>query len=101
MYERVASSHLLLLVALYFFVAPVRAFGAGDIPKDSGFDGYVWRHGDISNLLKALPASFLTQYALQNWRGGGFTSAIGCETTANSSTLPHLPSCPNRYYEQS
>ncbi|CAK1364750.1 hypothetical protein CB0940_08399 [Cercospora beticola] len=39
------------------------AFGAGEVPEDNEWLGYVWRHGDIGNLLPLLPVSFVSNYA--------------------------------------
>jgi hypothetical protein len=55
------SLFLLLLVTLVL-VAPASAFGAGEVPTGSEFKGYVWRHGDITEVLKYLPISFVTHY---------------------------------------
>ncbi|KAK8079032.1 hypothetical protein PG994_002839 [Apiospora phragmitis] len=40
----------------------VPAFGAGSLPLASEFNGYVWRHGDITEVLQYLPFSFVTQH---------------------------------------
>lgn len=53
---------LLLLLVTLLLVAPASAFGAGEVPTGSEFKGYVWRHGDITEVLKYLPISFLTNY---------------------------------------
>lgn len=54
---------LFSLLAVCLFFSPALAFGAGDVPKDNTWKGLVWRHGDIEQLLTALPVSFLTRYA--------------------------------------
>ncbi|KAF3014260.1 hypothetical protein E8E14_010758 [Neopestalotiopsis sp. 37M] len=53
---------LVLFVAVLVLATPAAAFGAGEVPPSSDFKGYVWRHGDITEVLKFLPASFLTHY---------------------------------------
>ncbi|KAJ1322920.1 Heterokaryon incompatibility protein Het-C [Microdochium nivale] len=57
-----STALLLLLLACCLFASPAAAFGAGSVPPASEFTGYVWRHGDISEVLKYLPASFLTAH---------------------------------------
>ena len=57
------TSTLLLLTCLCLFAAPAFAFGAGEVPDSSPWDGYVWRHGDIEKILTVLPVSFGTKYA--------------------------------------
>ncbi|KAK2612281.1 hypothetical protein QQS21_001707 [Conoideocrella luteorostrata] len=37
------------------------AFGAGQVPADSEFKEFVWRHGDIAEVLRFLPVSFITR----------------------------------------
>jgi hypothetical protein len=54
---------LLLLTCLCLFASPAFAFGAGEVPDSSPWDGYVWRHGDIEKILTVLPVSFGTKYA--------------------------------------
>ncbi|KAI8635369.1 heterokaryon incompatibility Het-C [Xylariaceae sp. FL1651] len=51
-----------LLLLTLLLIAPARAFGAGEVPAGSDFKGYVWRHGDIAEVLKYLPISFITHY---------------------------------------
>jgi hypothetical protein len=59
-----SSTVTLLLIACFgLFVSPVLAFGAGEVPDSSPWDGYVWRHGDITKVLSVLPVSFVTKYA--------------------------------------
>ncbi|KUI73935.1 hypothetical protein VM1G_09645 [Cytospora mali] len=53
---------ILLLVCLLLFASPVSAFGAGEVPAGSEFKGFVWRHGDLAEVLKYLPSSFITGY---------------------------------------
>lgn len=55
------SSFLLLFLAIVLLASPAHAFGAGNIPTASGLDGYNWRHGDIADLLLALPVSFVSR----------------------------------------
>ncbi|KAK3626240.1 hypothetical protein LTR56_019911 [Elasticomyces elasticus] len=55
---------LLLIVASFCLLAsPAVAFGAGEVPDSSPWDGYVWRHGDIEKVLTILPVSFISKYA--------------------------------------
>ncbi|KAJ0124272.1 hypothetical protein J7T55_005610 [Diaporthe amygdali] len=56
------SSLLILLLICLVFASPVAAFGAGEVPPASEFKGYVWRHGDLAEVLKFLPTSFITGY---------------------------------------
>lgn len=37
------------------------AFGAGAVPAGNEFKEFVWRHGDITDVLRFLPVSFATQ----------------------------------------
>ncbi|KAI1809286.1 heterokaryon incompatibility Het-C [Poronia punctata] len=53
---------LCVLIALLVLVPQVAAFGAGEVPIGSEFKGYVWRHGDIAEVLACLPASFITKH---------------------------------------
>ncbi|KAI0131871.1 heterokaryon incompatibility Het-C [Xylariales sp. AK1849] len=53
---------ILIVFITLILVAPAAAFGAGEVPAGNEFKGYVWRHGDITEVLKALPASFITHY---------------------------------------
>lgn len=53
---------ILLLICLLLFASPVSAFGAGEVPAGSEFKGFVWRHGDLAEVLKYLPSSFITGY---------------------------------------
>lgn len=59
-----STTSILLLVVLICMVyaQPVSAFGAGEVPSGSDFKGFVWRHGDLAEVLKFLPASFATGY---------------------------------------
>lgn len=60
-----ASRPLLLpcLILCFLLLAPqVSAFGAGEVPVGSEFKGYVWRHGDICEVLQFLPSSFITNH---------------------------------------
>lgn len=57
------SGSLLYVLIIYLLVSPANAFGAGHVPADSPLAGHVFRHGDISTLITALPVSFLTGYA--------------------------------------
>ncbi|KAH9905125.1 heterokaryon incompatibility Het-C [Xylariomycetidae sp. FL2044] len=61
MFSRLYSP-LCILLCLLFLVGPVSAFGAGEVPVGSEFKGYVWRHGDIGEVLQYLPMSFITHY---------------------------------------
>lgn len=57
-----SNTLLLLLLIAVLLATPAAAFGAGEVPPASEFKGYVWRHGDITEVLKFLPASFITHY---------------------------------------
>ncbi|KAG6354458.1 hypothetical protein INS49_004475 [Diaporthe citri] len=56
------TSLLFLLLICLVLASPVAAFGAGEVPPGSEFKGYVWRHGDLAEVLKFLPTSFITGY---------------------------------------
>ena len=56
------TSLLLVLLVCLVLASPVAAFGAGEVPQGSEFKGYVWRHGDLAEVLKFLPTSFITGY---------------------------------------
>ncbi|KAK7995322.1 hypothetical protein PG990_014095 [Apiospora arundinis] len=58
------SAHHLFIVFLIcaLFAGGATAFGAGSLPLDSDFNGFVWRHGDITEVLQYLPFSFVTQH---------------------------------------
>ncbi|KAF2215352.1 hypothetical protein CERZMDRAFT_110051 [Cercospora zeae-maydis SCOH1-5] len=51
------------VIFLCLLLVPAHAFGAGEVPEDNEWLGYVWRHGDIGNLLPLLPVSFVTNHA--------------------------------------
>lgn len=51
-----------LLLCLLILVPQASAFGAGEVPAGSEFKGYVWRHGDIGEVLQYLPTSKLTSH---------------------------------------
>ncbi|KAI1170564.1 heterokaryon incompatibility Het-C [Nemania sp. FL0916] len=51
-----------LILCLLILVPQAAAFGAGEVPVASEFKGYVWRHGDICDILQFLPSSFLTNH---------------------------------------
>jgi len=53
---------LCLILCLLILVPQAAAFGAGEVPIGSDFKGYVWRHGDIVEVLACLPASFITNH---------------------------------------
>ncbi|KAI0445722.1 heterokaryon incompatibility Het-C [Xylaria telfairii] len=53
---------LCLILCLLILVPQASAFGAGEVPVGSEFKGYVWRHGDIGEVLQFLPSSFLTNH---------------------------------------
>ncbi|KAF3765356.1 heterokaryon incompatibility Het-C [Cryphonectria parasitica EP155] len=57
-----ATSLLILIFLCLLLVRPAAAFGAGEVPAGSEFKGMVWRHGDLADILKYLPSSFLTGY---------------------------------------
>ena len=52
---------IIILASILLLAKPAHAFGAGNIPGASGLEGYNWRHGDITDLLLALPFSFKTK----------------------------------------
>jgi hypothetical protein len=59
----ICPSLIVLFVMLsIFYIKPALAFGAGNVPSNSGLDGWVWKHGDIEDVLALLPVSFLTRY---------------------------------------
>lgn len=60
------SSFLFLLLGVIFLASPAHAFGAGNISTASGLDGYNWRHGDIVDVLLALPISFASRQRFTN-----------------------------------
>ncbi|KAI0971027.1 heterokaryon incompatibility Het-C [Xylaria arbuscula] len=51
-----------LIICLLILAPQVSAFGAGEVPVGSDFKGYVWRHGDICEVLQFLPSSFITNH---------------------------------------
>ncbi|RBR16536.1 uncharacterized protein FIESC28_06945 [Fusarium coffeatum] len=53
---------LLVSLVCLLFAGRASAFGAGEVAGTSSFNGYVWRHGDIAEALRYLPASFITHY---------------------------------------
>lgn len=57
------SDLLFYALTVCLLISPTYCFGAGHVPNDSPLKGHVFRHGDISTLITALPASFLTGYA--------------------------------------
>jgi hypothetical protein len=57
-----ATRLLLVAFVCLLFADRVSAFGAGEVAGTSEFNGYVWRHGDIVEALRYLPASFVTHY---------------------------------------
>ena len=57
------TSALLLFACFCLFASPAFAFGAGEVPDSSPWDGYVWRHGDIEKILTILPVSYASNYA--------------------------------------
>lgn len=59
----ISNHHLLLfLLVCVLFAGHASAFGAGALPPTSEFQGYVWRHGDITEVLQYLPFSFVTNH---------------------------------------
>ncbi|KAI1335030.1 heterokaryon incompatibility Het-C [Xylariaceae sp. FL0016] len=56
------SLTLLFILCIFLLISPASAFGAGEVPAGSEFKGYIWRHGDIGEVLQYLPVSFLTNY---------------------------------------
>lgn len=57
-----SATLLVLLIICIFCIGPAAAFGAGEVPPASEFNGFVWRHGDIVEVLRYLPSSFVTHY---------------------------------------
>lgn len=53
----------LLLLLGFTFINSAAAFGAGSLPDESNFKEFVWRHGDISEVLRFLPSSFISGVA--------------------------------------
>lgn len=55
-----ASRAVLLLFLVLCFATSVSAFGAGSVANGSNFKEFVWRHGDIVEVLRFLPSSLVT-----------------------------------------
>ncbi|OAA48792.1 Heterokaryon incompatibility Het-C [Cordyceps fumosorosea ARSEF 2679] len=55
-----AARPALLLFLVLGFATSVSAFGAGSVANGSNFKEFVWRHGDIVEVLRFLPSSFIT-----------------------------------------
>lgn len=55
-----AGRNLLVLLVLLGFATSVSAFGAGSVANGSNFKEFVWRHGDIVEVLRFLPSSVIT-----------------------------------------
>lgn len=55
-----ASRAALLLFLVLCFATSVSAFGAGSVANDNNFKEFVWRHGDIVEVLRFLPSSLIT-----------------------------------------
>ncbi|KAM3453977.1 hypothetical protein MY5147_007195 [Beauveria neobassiana] len=55
-----ASRAALLLFLVLGFATSVSAFGAGSVADGSNFKEFVWRHGDIVEVLRFLPSSIVT-----------------------------------------
>lgn len=58
-----STATILLIACFCLFASPALAFGAGEVPDSSPWDGFVWRHGDIEKVLHILPVSFVTKHA--------------------------------------
>jgi len=58
----ICSNVFVFLIIVSLLCKPVHAFGAGNIPGNSGMEGWAWKHGDIGDVLKFVPVSFLTGY---------------------------------------
>ncbi|KAJ3499677.1 hypothetical protein NLG97_g140 [Lecanicillium saksenae] len=54
------SRAALLLFLVLCLATSVSAFGAGSVADSSNFKEFVWRHGDIVEVLRFLPASVIT-----------------------------------------
>lgn len=55
-----ASRAALLLFLVLCCATSVSAFGAGSVANGSSFKEFVWRHGDIVEVLRFLPSSLVT-----------------------------------------
>ncbi|KAJ6783036.1 hypothetical protein PWT90_01858 [Aphanocladium album] len=51
---------VLVLFLVLCLATSVSAFGAGSVADDNNFKEFVWRHGDIVEVLRFLPASLVT-----------------------------------------
>ncbi|KAF5009237.1 hypothetical protein FDECE_4530 [Fusarium decemcellulare] len=56
------SGMIACFIILSFLCKPAHAFGAGNVPDNLSMNTSVWKHGDIGDVLKLLPVSFLTNY---------------------------------------
>ena len=56
------SGMIAFFIVLAFLCKPTHAFGAGNVPDNLSMNTSVWKHGDIGDVLKLLPISFLTKY---------------------------------------
>lgn len=56
-----ASRVALFALLLVAFASSASAFGAGSVTNGSSFKEFVWRHGDIVEVLRFLPSSLVTQ----------------------------------------
>lgn len=56
-----SARFLCILLLVLAAASAASAFGAGAVPADSEFKEFVWRHGDIAEVLRFLPISFITQ----------------------------------------
>lgn len=56
-------STVCILIIFCSLFSNVAAFGAGSVPDGNEFKEFVWRHGDIVEVLRFLPASFATRIA--------------------------------------
>lgn len=55
-----AGRTALLLFLVLCFASSASAFGAGSVANGSNFKEFVWRHGDIVEVLRFLPSSLVT-----------------------------------------
>lgn len=53
---------VIFIILGIFCTQPAHAFGAGNVPSNSSLKGWVWKHGDIEDVLALLPVSFVTRY---------------------------------------
>lgn len=57
-----SSLFTFFIIVSILCIRPAHAFGAGNVPENSNLEGWVWKHGDIEDVLALVPVSFLTRY---------------------------------------